>query len=175
MVAAFQQNFHIQGIIVRAGVSGALFQPVPVGLRQQEPGGFRAAQFQSQLEKAAVVMGQPGEFPTGFAQCLFAQLRLDAAQAVLPPHGTAGCFQGQVGGAVFLLEEAAQPVTQFSGQAAVVGAFFGIHCHIPQLAAAVGAGGGDAVKGMVKGRRSSQHGNVLLKNGLPQNAAARVW
>ena len=103
-------------------------------------------------------MAKPGEIPTGVAESLFSQFCLDAAQAVLPPHGAAPVGDGHNGAAVYIFKNMAQVVTQLARQGAVVGGGSFVHQHIPFFAAAVGTGGGDATEGIVIGGFGNQHG-----------------
>jgi hypothetical protein len=96
-------------------------------------------------------MGQPGEFPAGFAQGCFSQFCLNPAKAVFTPHGTAAFGDGHNGFSIFLPENFPEPVTQGAGQNAVEICRLGIHLNVPFLAAAVWAAARNAAEGIKVG------------------------
>ena len=94
-------------------------------------------------------MPQPGKFPTHVAQRRLSQLCLNAAQAVLPPHGAAVVLGCHLHAVFRILQHLAQTLPQGAGESTVAGSGGIVHIHIPFLAAAVRAAPGQTAEGIV--------------------------
>ena len=143
--AGFQGSHGIR-IVFCLTISGKHFRNKGRVTVQNQSGSLRAAQLQTQFHKIPIIVGQPGKLPAGFAQGVFSQLRLNPAQSVLPPHGTASVGDCQIEFAIFLPEYAPQVIAQCPGKLTIAGGRCTIHLHLPFLAAAVGATPGKAAK-----------------------------
>jgi hypothetical protein len=71
-------------------------------------------------------------------------LRLDAAQAVIAPHGAAAIHISQIGLPLLVVEVLPQGIPQGPLHAAVAGGGFFVHLDIPLVAAAIGTIGCNA-------------------------------
>ena len=144
---ARQQDFHGFPVIFPLPVPGnGLFDPTVFPDLQNPPGGLGAAQFQLTLLKISVIVGNSGKFPAGSAQGVMAQLRLNGAQPILPPHGAPLILQLQNRLSVPVCQGFSQPVSQFSRKAPVKFRSGLLHLNFPFMAAAVRAFSRQALK-----------------------------
>ena len=154
-----QQNLHGIFVVIRGISAGELFHQICVVLgAQNQPGGLRAGQFQSVFPECTVIMAQARKFTAGLAKGIVAQLRLNAAQAVTAPHGTAAVFDGHHGTPIrIVLQNGTQAVTQCTGQAAVVCGGAIIDLHFPFFTAAVQAQTCNAAESIIISRFTNLH------------------
>ena len=75
-----------------------------------------------------------------------AQGRLNAAEAILPPHGTATIHDGHDHFPVLFLQNLTESVAQFTGELQIKFSGSIVHLDIPLLAAAIGAITGDTAE-----------------------------